>query len=61
MYGVGLDVEVKRIKMHLVMQMQKKNDGLALRNLRAFFKKCDLNNSGALDIEEFEKALKMYK
>ena len=33
LYGVGMDVEVKRINMRLGMQIQKKNDGLSLRNL----------------------------
>jgi len=33
LYGVGMDVEVKRICMRLCMQIQKKNDGLSLRNM----------------------------
>ena len=41
MFGVGLDVEVKRINMKLQMQLEKRNDGLSLRNLLAVLKAAD--------------------
>jgi hypothetical protein len=61
LFGVGLDVEIARINMRLVMIIQKRNDGLSLRNLLHICRTCDANNSGSLDRENFEKALKKYK
>jgi len=61
LYGVGLDVEISRINMRLVMNIQKRNDGLSLRNLLHICRTIDTNNSGSLDRDDFEKALKKYK
>lgn len=61
LYGVGLDCEIKRINMTLVMNIQKRNDGLSLRNLLHIMKSHDKTNCGNLDREEFEKALRKYQ
>jgi hypothetical protein len=60
LYGVGLDAEVRRINMKLQLVIQKKNDGLSLRNLHHHLKAQDTNNCGCLDREQFEKGLKKY-
>ena len=61
MFGIGLDVEVKRINMKLQMQLEKRNDGLSLRNLLAVLREADTQGKGHLDYEEFEEALPKYK
>ena len=61
LYGIGTDVEVKRINMQIVMQIQKRNDGLSLRNLLNFLKAQDKNGEGVLDFDGFELGLKKYK
>ena len=50
LYGVGMDVEVKRINMRLCMQIQKKNDGLSLRNMANVLKAVS-DGQNALDQE----------
>ena len=60
-FGVGLDVETKRLNLQLQMQLQKRTDGLSIRNLLACLVAQDTNNSGTLDYEEFETGLKKYK
>ena len=61
LYGVGTDVEVKRINLQLVMQIQKRNDGLSLRNLLSVLRAQDKDGSGVLDFEAFELGLRKYK
>lgn len=61
LYGIGTDVEVKRINMQIVMQIQKRNDGLSLRNLLNFLRAQDKNGEGVLDFDGFELGLKKYK
>jgi len=60
-FGVGLDVETKRTNLQLQMKLQKRNDGLSLRNLLACLQAQDVDGSGALDFEAFEMGLKKYK
>ena len=61
MYGVGTDVEVKRINCQIVMQVQKRNDGLSLRNLLSILRAQDKSGSGVLDFDAFELGLRKYK
>lgn len=62
LYGVGIDVEVKRINMQLIMQIQKrKDDCLSLRALLSLLRQHDNNSTGVLDQETFEKALRKFK
>ena len=60
LYGVGLDVEVQRINMRYQMTIQKRTDGLTLRNLIACCQAVDSANTGVLDRDGFEKALGKY-
>lgn len=61
LYGVGLDVEVRRINMQLIMQIQKRNDdGLSLRQLLSLLRQHDTNGTGVLDQETFEAALRKF-
>ena len=60
LYGVGVEVEVQRINMQLVMKLQKANDSLGIRNLAEILSKADADNKGVMDFEEFEEALKKY-
>ena len=61
LYGIGVEVEVQRINMQLVMKLQKENDTLGIRNLASILKKADTESKGVMDFEEFEEALKKYK
>ena len=62
LYGVGADVEVRRICMQLTMQLQKrKDDGLTLRSLANVLRSHDSENAGVLDQETFEKALRKFQ
>lgn len=61
LYGVGVEVEVQRINMQLVMKLQKANDTLGLRNLAKVLKECDTEGKGVMDFDEFEEALKCYQ
>ena len=61
LYGVGTDVEVKRIILQIQMQLQKRDiqkDGLVLRHILASCKAQDTSNEGCLDFDGFELALK---
>ena len=60
LFGVGLDIEIQRVNMKLQMAIAKKNDGLSLRNLLQVLQLNDPTNTGALDQDEFTKALKQY-
>ena len=60
LFGVGADVEVRRIQMQLVMQLQKRQDNaLTLRALLKCFKDHD-GGQGSLDQESFEKAMRKF-
>ena len=61
LYGVGTDVEVKRINMNIIMSLQKRNDGLSLRNLLSHLRAQDKSSSGVLDYDGFELGLRKYK
>jgi hypothetical protein len=56
LYGVGLEIEVKRINTQFKMQIQKKG-GIGLRTLAVIFKQMDTNGSHSLSVEEFTEAL----
>lgn len=60
LYGIGLDSEIRRIIMQLQMQIQKKTDGLSLRNLSQVLKEQDVHCCGVLNYEDFEKGLRKY-
>lgn len=60
LYGVGVEVEVQRINMQLVMKIQKANDTLGIRNLAEVMSKADTSNSGVMDFDAFEESLKKY-
>lgn len=55
-----MDVEVKRINMRLGMQIQKKNDGLSLRNMVNVLKAVN-GGQNSMDQEQFELGLRKYK
>ena len=60
LFGVGADVEVRRINMQLVMQLQKRKDNqLTLRALSRNFKD-HAGGQGSLDQESFEKAMRKF-
>ena len=64
LYGVGADVEVKRIILQIQMQLQKKDikkHGLVLKHLLTECASQDKDNQGALDFDGFELALKKQK
>jgi Ca2+-binding EF-hand superfamily protein len=60
LFGVGVDVEVQRINMQLVMKLQKANDTLGIRNLAQVLADADTEKKGVMDFDEFEEALKKY-
>lgn len=51
LYGIGVEVEVQRINMQLVMKLQKSNDTLGIRNLAGILSKADVDNKGIMDFE----------
>jgi Ca2+-binding EF-hand superfamily protein len=55
LYGVGLDIEVKRIVLKLKLNISKRKANLY--NLRKIFKRYDKDNSGKLCSSGFEEAL----
>lgn len=57
LYGVGLDVETKRICMQIIMGLQKKNDMNALRALISNLAAQDVNGQGAYDFDDFTAGL----
>lgn len=56
LFGVGLDIEVKRINTQFKMQLQKKG-GIGIRTLGTIFRQMDNNGNKRLDQEEFTQAL----
>ena len=59
LYGVGLDIEVKRINTQFKMQIQKKG-GIGIRSLGVIFRQMDNNGNKKLDLEEFTQALNTF-
>jgi hypothetical protein len=57
LYGVGLDIEVKRINNAFKMQIMKKGGGVGLRTLGTIFRQMDNNRNRKLDQQEFSDAL----
>ena len=56
LFGVGLDVEVKRIHLKMKLAISKRG-GSGIHNLKKIFKTFDYNGNGKMDIKEFEEAL----
>lgn len=56
LYGVGLDVTVKRINLDLKLHIAKKV-GASVKKLEMIFNTFDRNGNKRLDIKEFEKCL----
>lgn len=57
LYGVGLDIETKRILMCFKMQIMKSGGGLGIRTLSTIFRRLDQNGNRKLDKQEFTDAL----
>lgn len=49
LYGIGNDVEVRRINMQIVMKLQKTNDTLGIRNLCKILNESDVNGNGYMN------------
>ena len=60
-FGVGLGAETKRINMKVQMMLEKRNDGLSIRNLEACLAAQDKDGSGSIDFAATENGLKAYK
>ncbi len=60
LYGVGLDITVKKINLEFKLQLRKRG-GIGIRSLRQIFKRLDLNGNKKLDAYEFEQALASFK
>jgi hypothetical protein len=60
LYGVGLEIEVKRINTQFKIFIQKRG-GVGIRALAAIFKKFDKNGNNTLNQEEFTQALADFK
>ncbi len=56
LFGVGLDIEVKRINTQFKMQIQKRG-GIGIRTLGTIFRRMDSNGNRKLDQAEFTQAL----
>ena len=56
LYGVGLDVNVKRIHIELKLAVSRQS-GKNIQELQRIFLKMDRNGNGKLDIKEFEMGL----
>lgn len=60
LYGVGLDVNLRRVNLDFRLFIANKQGGLNIRNLEKIFVQMDTNLSGFLDFEEFVKALNTF-
>lgn len=56
LYGVGLDVTIKRIQLELKLETSRKS-GKNIQELQRIFLSMDKNGNGKLDIKEFELGL----
>ena len=56
LYGVGLDVNIKRIQLELKLEISRKS-GKNIQELQKIFMSMDKNRNGKLDIKEFELGL----
>ena len=56
LYGVGLDIQVKKLNTEFKMQIQKRG-GIGIRTLGRIFRRMDNNGNKKLDMEEFTEAL----
>jgi len=56
LFGVGLDVTVKKINYEFRLALKKKG-GIGIKSLKVIFKRFDYNGNKKLDIAEFEAAL----
>ena len=57
LYGVGLDVTVKRIQNDLKLHLAKTPGGLGLQKLREVFFMVDRNQNGKIEFPELEMGL----
>ena len=56
LFGVGLDVTIKRINYEFQLVL-KKRGGVGIKSLARIFKEFDFNGNKKLDMKEFEAAL----
>ena len=56
LYGVGLDVEVKRIHLKMKLAISKRG-GSGIENLKKLLRGMDTDGSGKMCIKAFESAL----
>lgn len=49
LFGVGLDIEVKKINTNFKMQIMKRGGGQGIRTLGAIFRRMDTNGNQKLD------------
>jgi hypothetical protein len=56
LYGVGLEIEVKRISTNFKILLQKKQK-VGIKSLASIFKGADRNGDKTLDQDEFTQAL----
>ena len=56
LFGVGLDIEVKRINNQFKMQIAKRG-GIGIRSLAVIFRQMDSQGRNRLDQEDFAQAL----
>ena len=60
LFGVGLDIEIKKINTQFKILLQKKG-GIGIRTLAVIFRRFDTNGNKRLDQEEFTQALAEFK
>lgn len=57
LYGVGLEVEMKRLLLDFKMKLAQKGFNKGIKSLRYFFKQSDLNGNRKLEPAEFRECL----
>ncbi|KAL4453685.1 hypothetical protein ABPG74_009581 [Tetrahymena malaccensis] len=60
LYGVGLNVQVDRIKTEFRLYVSKQKGGLNVRNLRRIFEQLDYQQSGQLNLDDFKAGLNKF-
>ena len=58
LYGVGLEVEMKRLLLDFKMKLAQKGFNKGIKTLRMFFREADLNGNKKLEPNEFYQCLK---
>jgi hypothetical protein len=59
-FGVGLSAEVKRINMKVQLLLEKRNDGISVRNLESALAAQDADKTGSLSFKGTENGLNSY-